>query len=271
MPSAESPATVTRVLVVDDSPVNLLVAEAMLKERGLAVDTASSAEGALSRARAAVYALILLDVRMPGVDGTATARLIRSLGGSNLSVPIVALTADSEAGAREACLAAGMSDFVAKPLDIAILDAVLLRWCGLPLPPGPAAAGDEPEGCIAVDAGVFAELRAGITPESFRQLAFRFSRETPQRIVRMRAAAALGDHELIGREAHTLKSTAALFGARTLAAASAEVERMARWREDCAGPIVELAVLAEAVGTWLDQALAQTSGAPEPDGISGTI
>jgi|GEM_PF-2718394 len=267
MPSTETRATTIAVLVVDDSPVNRLVAEAMLKDRGLSVETASSAEEAVSKARSAAYALILLDIRMAGADGIAAARQIRSLGGHNLSVPIVALTANAETGCRKACLAAGMNDFVAKPLELPTLDDVLHRWCGLP----PASIADArrsaPEDTSGpIDPAVFAELRAGITPESFRQLVGRFSTDTPHRIVRMRAAAALGDHELIGREAHTLKSTAALFGARRLMAAAAAIETMARHREDCASPVVDLAPLADAVGAWLDRELSQAASDPEIGG-----
>ena len=256
MSPSEIAGTAACVLVVDDSPVNLLVAEAMLKDRGFAVDTASSAAEAVSRARSVAYALVLLDIRMAGVDGIAAARQIRSLGGHNRSVPIVALTANADPETRSACLAAGMNDFVAKPLEIDTLHLVLHRWCGLPLTPelGPASVVPV-ESSAVVDAADFDELRAGITPESFRQLVFRFSSETPHRIVRMRAAAALGDHELIGREAHTIKSTAALFGARKLMAAAEEIERLARCHVDSAALIVELAGIAEAATEFIDRRL----------------
>jgi CheY-like chemotaxis protein len=251
----ENPTQAVRVLVVDDSLVNLLVAGAMLKDRGVAVDTALSAQDALSKASRAEYGLILMDIRMAGTDGIAAARQIRSLGGRNLSVPIVALTADLAALSREACLAAGMDDFVPKPLELAVLDKVLHRWCGLPLQPGSTDTASEPRAGEAVDPAVFAELRAGIKPESFAELIARFSSETPHRVVRMRAAAALHDHESVGREAHTIKSAAALFGARRLMAVAADVESMALRRQDCAGRIAEMAGLVEAVGAWLDRAL----------------
>ena len=254
MRSAEQTVAATRVLVVDDSLVNLLVAEAMLKDRGVAVDTASSAQDALSRAGSTAYRLILMDVRMADTDGIAAARQIRSLGGNNLSVPIVALTADLTAHSREACLAAGMNDFVAKPLEIGIVDQILNRWCGLPLPQGSVEFTCVPEGSDTIDPMVFAQLQAGITPESFRQLVSRFSCENSHRIVRMRAAVALHDYDLVSREAHTIKSAAALFGARRLKKAAAEVERMAQRGEDCAGLIVEMARMVEAVGDWLDNA-----------------
>ena len=255
MPSTEIPGTPVRVLVVDDSFVNFLVAGAMLKDRGVAVDTALSAQDALSKVRRTDYALILMDIRMAGADGIAAARRIRSLGGRNLSVPIVALTADLAALSREACLAAGMDDFVAKPLELAALDEVLHRWCGLPLPPGSTDAASAPGAGEAVDPAVFAELRAGIKPESFAELIARFSSDASLRVARMRAADALHDHESVGREAHTIKSTAALFGARRLMSVAADVESMALRRQDCAGRIAEMAGLVKAVCAWLDRAL----------------
>lgn len=265
MCSIENQPGGARVLVVDDSLVNLLVAEAMLKERGVAIDTASSAQDALSKARTTAYGLILMDIRMAGTDGIAAARQIRSLGGHNLSVPIVALTADQAAHSREASLAAGMNDFIAKPLELETLDDVLHHWCGISPRLSSADRDYVREDSPVIDPEVFAKLRAGISAESFRVLVSRFSQETPLRMVCMRAAAAMHDHDAISREAHTIKSAAALFGARPLEVAAAKVERTAKRRQDCAELIMDMVGLVGAVCAWLDH-VPQLSIASETGG-----
>jgi CheY-like chemotaxis protein len=107
-----------RVLVVEDNPVNQRVAEAMLRNLGAAPSCVASGEAALVALAEQDFDLILLDMAMPGMDGPSTARAVRSKGSTarNRQVPIVALTANVLPEHRAACFAAGMDDFLAKPL-----------------------------------------------------------------------------------------------------------------------------------------------------------
>jgi signal transduction histidine kinase/ActR/RegA family two-component response regulator len=118
-----------RVLVVDDSPVNALVARSMLERFGLRVDVAEDGEEALQRMRQLSYDAVLMDCQMPGLDGFETTQRWRrdepALGHGHL--PIIALTANAVSGDREQCLAAGMDDYLAKPFDLNDLGAVLQR------------------------------------------------------------------------------------------------------------------------------------------------
>jgi CheY-like chemotaxis protein len=114
-----------RVLLVEDNPINALLARALLAREGCSVDHAPGGAEALSAVRVGSYDLILMDMRMPGLSGEETARALRALG---VAAPIVALTANAFEEDRRRCLAAGMNDFLVKPLSPDALRVMLTRW-----------------------------------------------------------------------------------------------------------------------------------------------
>ncbi|MCR5873960.1 response regulator [Phenylobacterium sp. J426] len=124
---AAAAAPGARVLLVEDNPINALLARALLTREGCTVEHAVGGEEALAAARAQVFDLVLMDMRMPGLSGEETARRMRADG---VAAPIVALTANAFDDDRRACLAAGMDDFLVKPLSPDALRAILLRWTG---------------------------------------------------------------------------------------------------------------------------------------------
>ncbi|MBX9876032.1 MAG: response regulator, partial [Beijerinckiaceae bacterium] len=152
-----------RVLVAEDNPINFAVASEMLQRLGLQVDHAPDGRIAAHLAAATPYDLILMDMQMPLMSGLEATRAIRQQGLHDL--PIVGLTANAFASDREACLEAGMSDFVAKPISRAKMTGILAKW----LPQGGRAAMTLPasahlghlpvdDGVMLVDQGVRSEL-----------------------------------------------------------------------------------------------------------------
>lgn len=115
------------VLLVEDNPVNRTVVEAMLRSLGLQVSVAGDGAQAVSMVSQGIFAAILMDCRLPVMDGYEATRRIRQLP-DRQSLPIIALTASARPGDREACLQAGMNDYLAKPFKRTDLQQVLTRW-----------------------------------------------------------------------------------------------------------------------------------------------
>ncbi len=116
-----------RVLLAEDEPINREITQMMLEDVGLMVDTANDGREALAQASAQQYALILMDMQMPVMDGLEATRQIRRQG-RNGAAPILAMTANAFAEDREKCLDAGMDDFISKPVAPALLYSTLVRW-----------------------------------------------------------------------------------------------------------------------------------------------
>lgn len=118
----------TRLLIVEDNPINQKLAERALLRLGFQADVTNDGREAVEAVKQTRYALILMDCMMPEMDGYAATRAIRALGGEASSVPIVAFTADKTAGTRERCLEAGMNDYLNKPLNLDLLRDAIDRW-----------------------------------------------------------------------------------------------------------------------------------------------
>uniref|UniRef100_UPI0025DAD1E6 response regulator n=1 Tax=Phenylobacterium sp. TaxID=1871053 RepID=UPI0025DAD1E6 len=122
---AAAAAPGARILLVEDNPINALLARALLTREGCEVEHATSGADAVAAVEVGKFDLILMDMRMPGMSGEETARKLRAEG---VKTPIVALTANAFEDDRHACLAAGMDDFMVKPLSPDALRAALTRW-----------------------------------------------------------------------------------------------------------------------------------------------
>ncbi|MDA1259889.1 MAG: response regulator [Planctomycetota bacterium] len=141
-PSASVPPTVVkaatearpqareRLLLAEDNPVNRKLALKMLERAGFLADVATNGAEAIDKVKQNTYDLVLMDCQMPEMDGYEATRKIRALGGVASQLPIVALTANAMVGDREKCMAAGMSDYLSKPLRQDEFHAMLERWLG---------------------------------------------------------------------------------------------------------------------------------------------
>ena len=121
-----------RILVVEDNPVNQLVAVRMLEKLGHHADVAANGKEALDALRTIPYDLVFMDCQMPEMDGFEAAQRIRQgeAGQTRVGIPIIAMTARAMQGDREACLSSGMNDYVTKPVDPVVLSEVLGTWLG---------------------------------------------------------------------------------------------------------------------------------------------
>jgi len=127
--SRGAPGAAPRALVAEDNPVNLMLTVKLLEKAGWEVLTVADGREAIAAHAAAPFDVVLMDCEMPGMDGYEATAAIRGVEGTTRHTPIIALTATAMQGDRERCLAAGMDDYVAKPIQVDTLLAALERWC----------------------------------------------------------------------------------------------------------------------------------------------
>ena len=243
-PAAAGTPTVprgARVLVAEDNPVNKQILVKALERAGYIVDVRSTGLEAVQAVTEGPFHAVLMDCQMPEMDGYEATRLVRLLEGSGRHTPIIAITASAMSSDRDQCLAAGMDDFVSKPVRPEDLLATLARWVraepGDEVPASRASAADAATpvpATAAVDAHVIQDLRQSLGPRGdaiFRELVDVFLDDAPLSLQGIRAAASAGDAELFGRAAHRLKGSAASFGADRLTELCATAEALGAARD----------------------------------------
>jgi PAS domain S-box-containing protein len=255
------------VLLVEDNLVNQRVTVALLERIGCRVDVANDGREAVEATSRSRYELVLMDCRMPRMNGYDAAREIRRREGQGRHVPIVALTAHALRGDRERCLAAGMSDYVAKPVDLAGLERVLARHCaGEPLPPpaGPEAGRDH----SLVDPQALASLQSldKDGPGFLATLVHDFDTGARQSLADMQLAVRGNDCERLRGAAHNMKGSAGILGARGISELCRRLEHLGEVGALGEAPalLAQLTHEHEAVMSVLREATASVTPAPVP-------
>ncbi|GAA2484295.1 hybrid sensor histidine kinase/response regulator [Winogradskya humida] len=230
VPAAAPPRILGTVLLVEDNDINQMVAVGVLTTLGYEADVAGDGVRALEMAAARHYDAILMDCRMPRMDGfTATAQLRRREADGGPRTPIIAMTASALVADRERCLAAGMDDYLSKPVNPNELGHALERWIqGTPAVPAlPAAAGhaDDPVGRRLDElAGDHTDPEMALVD----RLVQSFLRRAPAHLTVLRSALAAGDVTTFEEEAHTFKGAAGNIGATVVADICDGLEETAR-------------------------------------------
>ncbi|MDE2579342.1 MAG: response regulator [Hyphomicrobiales bacterium] len=215
-----------RVLVVDDAAVNREIAEAALKQFGIAAQLACDGAEAVRRASAEHFDLILMDGSMPLMDGYEAARLIRAQAqaGRRARTPIVALTAHVIGASADAWSQAGMDGVLHKPFTLDQLGAVLAAHLATLETNASAPPVEEP----AIDPAMIDDLRRMAGGEALvRRVVALYAAQAPQTVAEIDRAAAAGDTEALRRAAHALKSMSLNIGATTVARSALAIEQAA--------------------------------------------
>jgi signal transduction histidine kinase/DNA-binding response OmpR family regulator len=240
-----------RVLVAEDNPVNQRVALLLLSRMGYRPDVAGNGAEVLEALRARPYDLVLMDVRMPEMDGMTATRRIRAELPPERQPHIVAMTANAMAEDREACRASGMDDFVSKPIRIVELSRVLRRARRA----GPQAP--SLEGISLAEVETLRRLAAD-EPGTFEQLIDDYLQTADRLIANVEHALDDGDAGDLERAAHTLKGCAAQMGARHVSEAALTIEQYAKAGElgqarERLAPLLQANEAARAAFVWLQK------------------
>ncbi len=212
------------VLVAEDNKINQQLVAMMLRNVGHKVDVVENGEEAVEAVRTGIYDVVLMDVQMPLLDGKQATERIRALPPPANRVTIIAVTAHAMAGAREEYLAAGMDDYLPKPIEPGILFGKLAAVSGVD---GPSKTPDHPEAmrdAAVLDHSHLASLAMHLPAENVSQLLLLFLDQIEAQIVTLKALSAGGDFAALAREAHTLAGTSGNIGALRLSGFARGIE-----------------------------------------------
>jgi two-component system sensor histidine kinase/response regulator len=259
-----------RILLVDDVDMNREVAQMLLQQTGLIVDIAENGRQAVDQASVHAYALILMDVQMPVMDGLEATRLIHALPGHE-STPVLAMTANAFDDDRRVCLDAGMVDFVPKPVDPDRFHRTLLKWLGdrsIPAQSGGEPIAGAPSGPrhepgvpgIDVERGLAIWRQA----DTYQKFLRKFAADYVDSARTIDQAVIAGDRRTAAALAHKMKGAAANLALNDVAGLAAELDRTLKAGGEAGG-------LPGRLQQVLDIALASIAAyAPAPEVVSGS-
>ena len=253
-----------RILVADDNPTNQKVVLYILANLGHQANSVANGREAVQLLEQVPYDLVLMDCQMPEMDGYEATRAIRAANSRvlNRAIPIIALTADAMHGTREKALDAGMNDYLAKPIDAAVLAESLRHWLTRPEQGAVPAAADATVAATSVPPASTFEAAALIDPlggnrELARLVAASAMNDFPRYLAQLEQACQALDWQSAERPAHTMKGLAAQVGglelARLMRAADERLKRGEPLDKDTLAQLMtEYAALAAALQQWVD-------------------
>jgi PAS domain S-box-containing protein len=222
------------ILLVEDNQMNQLVGSKVLAKLGYAFDVANHGGEAVSAIQARTYDAVLMDCQMPEMDGYQATAEIRRIEGTARRTPIIAMTAAAMDGDREMCLAAGMDDYITKPVRLEAIAAVLERWAGRPVPDepeagavGPAPGGALPDPLDQAQIELLSSLDDG-EGAVLREIIDQYLAQTVEGRGDLVRAIGQGDAQALERAAHKLRGASANVGAVVLAEICSELEAQGR-------------------------------------------
>ncbi len=226
-----------RVLVAEDNPVNQQVALEILRSFDCTITVANDGLEALEYVKSGEYDIVFMDCQMPRMDGYAATAAIREWQNSQARIPIIAMTAHAMKGDRERCLAAGMDDYVSKPIDPASVLRVLNRWLpedftgraeAAPQEPAAATPPEEPQESAPVLSLHQALWVTGGKVAMFRRIATVLLQHMPNRMEELKQAVQQNNVEEITRIAHSITGASASVGGERLRQAALRMEMQGR-------------------------------------------
>lgn len=248
-----------RVLVAEDNEVNQFLVKTLLHKQGHTVDIVETGTDALKAVETSPYDVVLMDIQMPGMDGMEATAAIRALQSSVRKIPIIALTANAMVGDRERYLAAGMDDYLTKPIKAQDLIAKLAHTVSRG---GPAlqsevvpVGGDQTP---VFDLVRLASLREAVGDESLQSMMSCVPDEATALLKQIQDALAANDLETARQAAHTLKGMASNLGAERVAVMARQFEQEAVSVEAASEDIGHLELAVSETGDWIrrEQAVA---------------
>jgi len=247
------------VLLAEDNRINQRFAQTLLTKAGHTVEIADTGRKAVEAVRRNGYDVVLMDIQMPEMDGVEATRRIRELDGPKSAVPIIAMTASAMMGAREEFLAAGMDDYISKPIQRRLLFAKLAAVAGrkAPVPPAQAEAG-------GFDMEKLDGLETVMSRDDVLSFVELYLADSAMRLEAIGAALPRGELEMVGRSAHVLVATAGNLGAAAVSASARALEEACRRNDPAAAGLAAERLARTADGAratlraWLDGRIGQS-------------
>jgi len=254
-----------RILLAEDNDINAMVAVSLLESAGYAVRRVGNGEDAVEAVKASAFDLVLMDMQMPGMDGLEASRLIRGLPEPAAQTAIVAMTANAMREHHEACLAAGMNEFVSKPINPDTLLSMVARFVDVELWQDSTEDGEDTAAPLSpdVDEAKLDALAEILSSARLNAMLASYLSHAEQRLERMDSLVADMNFDALKGEAHDLKGISGTFGAARVQQLAEQLERACQSADDAEAPrlLVEIHAASAVACDIISARMRQTAAA----------